>query len=217
MAEDLFDRFQVIDTDTHVTEPRDLWTSRVASKWGDKIPHIERMGNMDVWMVGSQPVGAPGAYSIAGYDGTIPDFPPTYEDIPQAAAFDARARLAHMDREGIWVQVLYPNVGGFGSGTFRKLGDPELVLDCVRGYNDFLVEWCSADSDRLKGVAAMPFWDIDASVKEIQRCADLGYKAGDFPLTEKAAAETLAIPVFSELTEEQQRCVVDVIAEFFGA
>ena len=32
---DLFDRYKVIDVDTHVTEPRDVWTSRVSSKWFD--------------------------------------------------------------------------------------------------------------------------------------------------------------------------------------
>ena len=31
----------IIDTDTHVVEPPDLWTSRVASKWGDLVPHVE--------------------------------------------------------------------------------------------------------------------------------------------------------------------------------
>ena len=45
----------------------------------------------------------------------------------------------------------------------------------------------------------------------------LGYKLGDFPLTEAAARETLVIPIFSELTEEQKHTVVDVVAEFFGA
>jgi predicted TIM-barrel fold metal-dependent hydrolase len=176
MPESIFDRFQVIDIDTHLTEPADTWTSRLASKWGDRIPHIEQQEGRDLWVAGGEVVGMPGAYSMAGHTGTPPDFPAGYAQIPDSM-YDARARLAFMDEEKIHAQVLYPNVGGFGSGSFRKMGDPELVLDCVRGYNDFLVEWCSADADRLKGVAAMPFWDVEASVKEIQRCADLGYRA----------------------------------------
>jgi hypothetical protein len=39
----LFDRFEVIDVDTHITEPPDTWTSRVSRRWGDDIPHIERV------------------------------------------------------------------------------------------------------------------------------------------------------------------------------
>jgi predicted TIM-barrel fold metal-dependent hydrolase len=176
VAEPIFDRFQVIDIDTHITEPADTWTGRMPSKWGDRIPHIVNVEGRDLWMVGDQVVGMPGAYSMAGHTGTPPDFPAGYDAIPDSM-YDAKARLAFMDEEKIHAQVLYPNVGGFGSGSFRKMGDEELVLDCVRGYNDFLVEWCSADPSRLVGVAAMPFWDVGASVEEIQRCADLGYKA----------------------------------------
>jgi dTDP-4-amino-4,6-dideoxygalactose transaminase len=49
----------------------------------------------------------------------------------------------------------------------------------------------------------------------LQRCyADLGYQEGDFPESEKAAKETLALPIYSELTKEQQIVVVDAIKEF---
>ena len=35
------DQYRVIDTDTHVIEPYDLWTSRLSvAKWGDKVPHV---------------------------------------------------------------------------------------------------------------------------------------------------------------------------------
>ncbi len=38
----IFDRYKVIDVDTHVTEPADVWTSRVSAKWGDRVPHVSR-------------------------------------------------------------------------------------------------------------------------------------------------------------------------------
>jgi dTDP-4-amino-4,6-dideoxygalactose transaminase len=43
----------------------------------------------------------------------------------------------------------------------------------------------------------------------------LGFKSNDFPLAEVAAAETLAIPAFPEMTAEQQNHVVSTIASFF--
>ncbi len=173
---DLFDRFRVIDVDTHVTEPPDVWTSRVPARWRDRVPRVERRGDRDVWMLGGKPVGFPGIFSMAGFHGSFPDFPPTYDDIPRAS-HDAHARLAYMDEEGIHAQVLYPNVGGFGSGRFLQLGDPELMLACVQAYNDFLVEWCSADAGRLLPVMATPFWDVATAVKEIERCAAAGHRA----------------------------------------
>jgi predicted TIM-barrel fold metal-dependent hydrolase len=79
-----------------------------------------------------------------------------------------------MDEVGIWAQVLYPNVGGFGSENFLSIGDDELKLMSVRAYNDFLLEWCSADLQRLLPVAATPFWDVEATVREVTRCAAAG-------------------------------------------
>jgi predicted TIM-barrel fold metal-dependent hydrolase len=171
----IFDRYPVIDVDTHVSEPPDVWTSRVSSKWGDLVPHVERMGKKDMWMIGDKPVMPTGITAMAGFDGLIPQFPDTLADAAPAA-YDAKARLAHMDAEGIHAQVIYPNVGGFGSGGFLKLGKPELMVECVRAYNDFLSEWCGTDPKRLIPIMALPFWDVPASLKELERCAALGHK-----------------------------------------
>jgi predicted TIM-barrel fold metal-dependent hydrolase len=171
----MFDTLKPIDTDTHLTEPADVWTSRVSKKWGDAVPHVKRVDGVDLWFVRDKVIFAPGWVTMAGFDGSFPEHPKGYDDVP-ASAFDAGERLAFMDREGIHAQVLYPNVGGFGSGGFLKLGEPELMLECVRAYNDFLADWCAADPSRLLGAAAIPFWDLGEAVKEVHRAAGLGHK-----------------------------------------
>jgi dTDP-4-amino-4,6-dideoxygalactose transaminase len=51
----------------------------------------------------------------------------------------------------------------------------------------------------------------------LQPClAYLGYSAGDLPESERAAGEVLALPMFPELTEAEQKCVVESIAEFYS-
>ncbi|MCE2390251.1 MAG: amidohydrolase [Proteobacteria bacterium] len=176
MSQGIFERFKVIDTDTHLTEPPDVWTDRVSSKWGDAVPHIKRVDGRDIWFIGDETVGGPGYTAMAGFDGSWPDSPKGYDDIP-ASSYDAKQRIEHMDREGIWAQVLYPNLGGFGAQGFLRLKDPVLMLECVRAYNDFLIDWTSADRNRLIPVAAMPFWDVDACVKEVERAAATGHPA----------------------------------------
>jgi dTDP-4-amino-4,6-dideoxygalactose transaminase len=51
----------------------------------------------------------------------------------------------------------------------------------------------------------------------LQKCfSHLDYKEGDLPETERATGETLALPIYPEISREAQRYVVDTIAEFFG-
>ncbi|MHB8482599.1 MAG: DegT/DnrJ/EryC1/StrS family aminotransferase [Nitrospiria bacterium] len=51
----------------------------------------------------------------------------------------------------------------------------------------------------------------------LQKCYEpLGYKKGDFPESEKASDETLALPIYPELTEHQQAYVVENIKKFFS-
>jgi dTDP-4-amino-4,6-dideoxygalactose transaminase len=43
----------------------------------------------------------------------------------------------------------------------------------------------------------------------------LGYRAGDFPQSEAASRQVLALPIFAELSEEQQRAVVAAMTDFY--
>ena len=180
VATELFDRIDVIDVDTHLTEPPDVWTARVPMAMHDQVPHIERIDGRDVWMAAGQRLGSPGFYSMAGHDGVMPaSIPETYDDIAPAM-YDPHARLKFLDEQGISCQVLYPNIGGFGNGYFLRLGDRDLVDRCVRAYNDFLTDWCSPAPDRLLAVTALPFWDVDLAVAELQRCIAQGHRAVNF-------------------------------------
>ncbi len=173
----LFEQIPVIDVDTHVSEPYDLWTSRVPRKWGDRVPHVVKAPgtNIDYWAIDDSLLLPAGITAMAGFDGMLPEFPETLAEA-HPGAYDAQARLKYMDEEGIRAQVLYPNVGGFGSGRFLQLGEPELMLACVTAYNDFLTDWTRADPERLIAITALPFWDVDACLREIERCAARGHR-----------------------------------------
>ena len=56
------DDVRIIDTDTHIIEPADLWTSRVPKKWVDLVPQVrwDPEGGEDVWMLGDTKLYAAG-------------------------------------------------------------------------------------------------------------------------------------------------------------
>ncbi len=115
---ELFAEHAVIDVDTHVTEPADLWTSRVPANGATR--YLTSSASRVVTSGSSTANGRwrQGAVSLAGYDGHPPnEFPPTYDEI-DPSAYDAKARLAHMDREGIHAQVLYPTSAASAPRTF---------------------------------------------------------------------------------------------------
>ena len=77
----------MIDADSHVAEPPDLWTSRVARKYGDDVPrlvHDERHG-LDRWMVGGRLLTAVANWATAGWHEHPPSYPPTIEEADPGA------------------------------------------------------------------------------------------------------------------------------------
>ena len=93
-------------------------------------------------------------------------------------------------------------------------------LDDVDGhvYNQFVIRVPKRDwlRDFLteRKIGTEIYYPIPLHLQESM--SHLGYKEGDFPEAEEAARETLALPIYPELTEEQQRYVVATIREFYG-
>src|SRR5271163_4002223 len=94
---------KVIDVDTHVIEPYDLWTSRVSTaRWGDAVPHVERNADgVDMWFSGSKSLGLAAGPAQVGWPEHPPLKPPTMDDA-QPYTWRAPDRLKIMDEYGIY-------------------------------------------------------------------------------------------------------------------
>lgn len=64
-------RYRIIDTDTHLIEPRDLWTSRLPGSWGDDVLHIKwhEPSQQEIWFFGDQPVKSAWRMAMWGFEG----------------------------------------------------------------------------------------------------------------------------------------------------
>src|SRR5688572_18368906 len=78
---------------------------------------------------------------------------------------DPQTQLAAMDAEGIDVAVLY----GTNLLHIGHLREPEKAVAIAHAYNDWLAEFCRADPQRLKGVAAVAPHDPAEAAREIER------------------------------------------------
>jgi len=167
---------RVVDADSHILEPADIWTSRVASRYAELAPRVEkspRTGHHH-WRIGSKWIWPVGYFGQAGFS-EYPPLQPTEYDEVQTSTYDPQERLKRMDEYGITVQILYPNIVGFQAPLLLEIGE-DFALECTRAYNDFSRDWSSADPARLIPMAMLPYWDVEAAVKEMHRCYEMGFR-----------------------------------------
>jgi predicted TIM-barrel fold metal-dependent hydrolase len=168
----------IVDVDSHLVEPVDLWTARMPThREDDRIPRVEfdPEGDEYRWRVGGVWLSAVGEYCSAGWYEHVPSHPDTLE-LADPACYDAKARVAKLDAYNIRSQVLYPNLISFDTMAFLNELGPELALECVQVYNDYLVEFASVDPSRFIPVMMVPYWDVDATIKEMERSKATGHK-----------------------------------------
>jgi dTDP-4-amino-4,6-dideoxygalactose transaminase len=84
-------------------------------------------------------------------------------------------------------------------------------------YNQYTVRVRQRDELRNflkeKGVGTEVYYPLPM---HLQNCYHgLGYHKGSFPVSERAAEEVLSLPIYAELTEDQQAYVVQIIGEFY--
>jgi uncharacterized protein len=177
--------YRIIDADSHLNSPPDLYQSRVPAKYKDRAPKVIAMDGCDGWVVdGAEPrpitiLSAAAGKTADELQKRVIKFE---EMLP--GAYDARARLKDLDIDGIDAQVL------FGDGAMGAK-DPELRTVLIRAYNDWLSDFCQVAPTRFVGCAIVPVHDPEECVKEAERTAKMpglrglfvGLDGADYPIT----------------------------------
>jgi len=141
-------------------------------------------------------------------------------DTLQAAVL--RVKLPHLDG---WSQSRRERAATY-DGLFEQAGltgevtTPYTRPDALHIFHQYVIRVSASRRNALiahlkgHGIGTKIYYPVPLHLQECFKF--LGYSEGDFPEAERAARETLALPVYPELTAEQQSHVVETIGRFFA-
>jgi predicted TIM-barrel fold metal-dependent hydrolase len=170
--------------DSHVNEPPEAW-ERIPKQLRSHGPHFvqDPAGRKGLYMVFDghepDPVGMTFTAGVEKQDGGVRKVIENFTWENWRGPWDPTARLGDMDLDGVKMEVLYPSM----ARNFYSLKGEEVPLQQagLKSYNDWLRDYCRAASDRLIGLGLLSALDIDWSVEEMKRCANLGHKGVVLP------------------------------------
>jgi predicted TIM-barrel fold metal-dependent hydrolase len=190
----LRDDVQVVSVDDHVIEHPTVWSDRLPARFREVGPTVVELdGGMQAWRFEDRILPTIGLNAVAGKDPKDFGLDPVRFDDMRPGCYDVNARVRDMDLDGVHVQLCFPSFPGFAGSTLFAAEDKELAAACVVAWNDFILdEWCAAAPDRFIPMVMVPFWDVEASVKEVERTAEKGAKA----ITFTEAPHRLGLPSY---------------------
>lgn len=166
---------RVLDTDAHQMEPPSIWQEYIDPTFADKAPKTEMYSNgRRLLLVEGEPI----TRQTGSYPMDSPEFLNAVQEgmkrfkSSREAGFSPAARLRDMDEQGVDLQVIYPTVGGQLLG--KEFHDLELLAAICRAYNDWSLEYCRTDPERLLMAAMLPMQDPTLAEEEARRAAELG-------------------------------------------
>jgi predicted TIM-barrel fold metal-dependent hydrolase len=161
----------LVSSDSHIVEPPDLWKGREGAL-GERMPRVVSLADGDWWFVdnrktmsflgiqtGQRFENDPGKLRTSGAFAQV-----------RAAAYDPSAYVKENESDGIYGSVIYPSQGL----VLFSVPVTDVVTQAMRGYNDWIAEFCRAHPARLKGLAMVNLDDVDDAVRELERCRALG-------------------------------------------
>lgn len=154
------DQYQVVDTDTHVIEPHDLWISRLPeARWGDRVP---RVIHDEAWLrtpAISGTIGSAGGW--CGPSRLRQVCPRSPARLGRGGALDVglQGHSGPHGRVRNLARGVVPNGHGFGVRKVFAIGEPDLMLGYVQACLDFLAAYASIDCSRYIPIMALPMRD----------------------------------------------------------
>jgi predicted TIM-barrel fold metal-dependent hydrolase len=189
--------YRYVSADNHLDLiwcPPALWQDRLPSSLRDAGPQVVESGGQRRWtwegkLWGPSNSGGgrgPDAFGESALNAVAGELAPG--DLPPS---DPELVLAHMDRAGIWANVIY--------GPTRKMRfeSPRLAAAANTAWNDFMIDLSAADPDRIVALPNLPNAVAADCVAEARRMAAAGAKGVEFSVF--TAQEPVWSPVWEPL------------------
>ncbi|MBV9660744.1 MAG: amidohydrolase [Acidimicrobiales bacterium] len=180
----------MISADSHVVEPLDLWNERLPSHLVARAPKREMRGSLTIIEVEGQ---GPVAFTLqTRLDGSVVD-----QD-----CVDLARRLEDVESDGIWGEVVYPNLGL----SIYGMPDGELAMASAMAYNDWISDAFAEYRDRFVPVGLVPLHSVDAALAEIRRAEGLGLRTVMLPIyppAERPYTSAEYEPIWAYVAERQ--------------
>jgi predicted TIM-barrel fold metal-dependent hydrolase len=167
--------YRIVSADSHFVEPPNMWSERIDQRFRDHAPYTGKYKDREgefFMCENIQPVAVAGFFGSGKSSEELPQHIKRGFDAAPGSVWNPAERLKEQDRDGVSSEVLYTSMGMLLFG----LDDAELRAACFRAFNDWAAEYCSSNPKRLIGTGTVALEDIDAGVKELQRCANKGLR-----------------------------------------
>jgi len=165
----------VIDCDSHVMEPADLWQKYLEPEFRDRAIRIEMRDGIEHLIIGEQSVlagilaGLGGAHLSATQLFTTSN---RYADGCEPASYDPAARIRLLDAWGVDRGVLFPTIGILPFPT----DDMALANAYCRAYNRWQAEFAQDARGRAIPIALINWHDRDEAARELAHCIQRGFR-----------------------------------------
>jgi hypothetical protein len=144
----------IVDTDTHLTEPRDLWTSRAPRKYADRVPRVEHIDGRDMWVFDGTVLGMAGTSSAVDRNGTkkfgMSFVGDGFDEIHKRGTsplVSRHGRPRHLGADRL------PEHRRLRRAKFIEIDDEDLRLTAVQIFNDASAEMQETSGNRMFGMA----------------------------------------------------------------
>lgn len=165
----------VVDCDSHVMEPGDLWQRYLPEQYRDRAIRVETVDGTERLLIAEQVVLPGGLAGLGGanlprkeiFSGKY-----SYADGCPPASYDGAARGELLDSWQVDGCVIFPTIGILPIPT----DDLDLISAYCAAYNTWQADFMADLPGRVAAIAVINWRDVDAAAKELERCLKLGFR-----------------------------------------